>query len=433
MLKCGAAEYNITPKLGVFMPGSFSDRFAQSVYDDLYVRALVLDDGETVLALAILDTLYVSFAMTDYVRRLVKESTGIPEENVLVAGTHTHYSFSIDLATYRPEGEKLKDDLTRETAEKTASAIRMAYDRRRDARISFGRCEEHDISFIRRYFMKDGRVRMNPGMKNPDIVKPEGVIDPEVGILRIDEPDGTPIAVLSSFACHLCVAAKNGYSADYGGEISRVIKGALGQKVVSLFFAGCCGNINHIDYTGGHPYGADHHIKMGRILGYKILSQREKIAVSDEMKLAASVENITVKRRQPTEENMAYSRAVLARKAAGEAVSDKELSYANAYKFLSETPKLEETFGVQAMRIGDIGLAGMPGEIFVEAGLAIKEQSPFEKNFTIELANGCLGYVSTAEAQTHGGYETELSRYTFTPPETLGLMVDSAVRQLKKL
>ena len=130
---------------------------------------------------------------------------------------------------------------------------------------------------------------------------------------------------------------------------------------------------------------------------------------------------------------MAYSRAVLARKAAGEAVSDKELSYANAYKFLSETPKLEETFGVQAMRIGDIGLAGMPGEIFVEAGLAIKEQSPFEKNFTIELANGCLGYVSTAEAQTHGGYETELSRYTFTPPETLGLMVDSAVRQLKKL
>ena len=194
--------------------------------------------------------------------------------------------------------------------------------------------------------------------------------------------------------------------------------------VVSVFFAGCCGNINHVDFFSRTPY-VDHHIKMGRILGYKILSAREKISCTDDIRVAVSSEDITVDRRQPTEENIAYMNAIFAK----ENPTPKELSYANSYKFLSENPKMQETFEVQTLRVGDIGFTGLPGEIFVEAGFRIKAESPFKKNFVIELANGCLGYVSTPEAQEHGGYETELSRYTFTPPQTIWQMCESAVRQ----
>jgi len=429
MLKCGASDVNITPELGVHMPGGWTNRPAQYVYDELYTHAIVFEDDNMTIAFASVDTLYVSFAMVKAIREMVNEQTGIPKENILVAATHTHFSFEIDLATYKPEEEKFTAPQTVTCAKKIASAIVLAYKRRRDAVIGFGSCEEHDISFIRRFFMKTGGVRMNPPMMSPDLIKPEGVIDPEVGIIRVDTPEGEPIAVMSNFACHLCVASKDGYSADFGGEISNEIKRALGDNVVSVFFAGCCGNINHIDFTGGHPYGKDHHIKMGRILGYKILFQREKIKCTAEAALGVSSEDITVDRRQPTAENIAYMNEVFAKAEP----TPKELSYANSYKYLSENPKMQETFEVQTFKIGDIGFTGLPGEIFVECGFAVKEGSPFKNNFVIELANGCLGYVSTPEAQKNGGYETELSRYTFTPPETIGLMSDSAVKQLKQL
>jgi len=429
MLKCGAYDVNITPELGVHMPGGWDFRPAKYTYDDLYTHAIVFEDDNTTIAFASVDTLYVSDAMVKFIRETVNAEIGIPKENILVAATHTHFSFEIDLAVYKPEEERFTAPQTVTCAKKIVSAIVMAYKRRKDAVIGYGTTEEHDISFIRRFFMKTGGVQMNPPMMSPDLIKPEGVIDPEVGIIRVDTPDGKPIAVMSNFACHLCVASKDGYSADFGGEISNVIKGALGDDVVSVFFAGCCGNINHIDFFGNHPYGKDHHIKMGRILGYKILSQREKIRCTDDVTLAASQEFITVDRRQPTEENIAYMKEIFAK----ENPTSKEMTYAKAYEFLTAHPKMQETFEVQTLKIGDIAFSGLPGEIFVECGFAIKENSPFEKNFVIELANGCLGYVSTPEAQKNGGYETELSRYTYTPPETIGLMSESAVKQLKAI
>ena len=428
MLKCGAADVNITPELGVHMPGGWTNRPAKNVYDPLFTHAIVFDDGETTIAFASVDTLYVSFAMVKAIRERVNEYTGIPKENILVAATHTHYSFEIALDTYTPEEEKFTHVQTVRCAYKIADAITMAYMNRRDAVVGYGTCEEHDISFIRRFFMKTGGVRMNPPRMSPDIIEPEGKIDPEIGVIRVDTPDGQPIAVMSNFACHLCVAGKDGYSADFGGEISNVIKNVLGQNVVSVFFAGCCGNINHINFFDSTPY-KDHHIKMGRILAYKILSQREKIGCTDDVSVAASSEWITVDRRQPTEENVAYMNEVFAKADP----TPKELSYANSYKFLTENPKKQETFEVQTLKVGDIGFTGLPGEIFVEANFRIKAESPFEKNFVIELANGCLGYVSTPEAQEHGGYETELSRYTFTPPQTIWQMCESAVKQHKEI
>ncbi len=430
MLKCGAIDINITPELGVHMPGGWTNRPAMDVYDPLFVHAIVFDDGDTTLALASVDTLYVSFAMVKAIRERVNAKIGIPKENILVAATHTHFSFAIDLATYKPEEEKFTDKYTVECAQKIGDAIILAYKHREDAVIGTSTTEEKDISYIRRFFMTNGKVEMNPPMKSPDIVRPEGVIDPEVGVMRIDRPDGSPIAVMSNFACHLCVASKDGYSADFGGEISNVIKRTLGEKVVSVFFAGCCGNINHIDFLGKKvTTEPNHHIKMGRVLGYKILSEREKIFTSGDVKLASSEESITVKRRQPTEENLAYMREINAK----ENPTPKEQSYAVDYKFLSENYKESETFTVQTFKIGDVGFVGLPGEIFVECGFEIRADSPFGITFIAELANGCLGYVSTPEAQQNGGYETELSRYTYTPPETIGLMAKSAIKQLKEL
>ena len=90
--------------------------------------------------------------------------------------------------------------------------------------------------------------------------------------------------------------------------------------------------------------------------------------------------------------------------------------YARETVLLNEYPRVVETL-VQAIRIGDLGIAASPCETFVETGLAIKADSPLKPTFTIELANDYRGYLPTAEHHKLGGYETWRARSSFLEVE----------------
>jgi len=429
MLKCGASEIVITPELGVSIPGYFTGRPATGKKDDLYAHALVLNDEKTTIALISLDIIGMTEKMADAIRTRVNELTGIEKGNIMVAATHTHTGASVDFPLYYAEPDfKVSGMVTM----KAADAAKRAFDALVPAKIGFGSCEEYDVGFNRRFIMKDGSVRTNPGICNPDLKENAGPIDPEVGVIRIDNEDGSPLAVAVNFACHLDCVTGTEFCADYPGEMRRVLRTVLGDIPV-LFFNGCCGDINHIDFWGKHPYNrADHYKKMGRILAGDVIAVREKIYYTDSYELGAKSVRITGKRRQPTEEDIAASKAYLAEHTDGQKTADR--AYAEAYVELSENPILEQEYEVQTLKIGDIGISALPSETFVQIGLAIKEGSPFKHNFTVELANGCIGYVSTRLAQEQkGGYETKLSKYTYMGPDTAEQIVDNAVALLKQL
>ena len=133
----------------------------------------------------------------------------------------------------------------------------------------------------------------------------------------------------------------------------------------------------------------------------------QKIEFRDWVPLAAARRELVLGVRKPTEEQLAYVRQILAKPEDAKPYHIHERVYAQRALQLHESPD-EVSVPLQAFRIGDLGIAAIPFEVFTESGLAIKQKSPLKPTFTIELANGSYGYLPTPRQHALGGYETWL-------------------------
>ncbi len=443
MIKCGFKELVITPELGLNIPGYFDPRPADGIKDDLMARAFVIDDGKTRAAFVVVDLLGVYKGFCDKVRARASELTGIPKENIMVSATHSH------TGAPNHDGEPCMEQI----ALRTADAIYLADKNRSEAKIGCGVGSETGIAFNRRYLMKNGTYKTNPGMLNPNIVKSRGIIDPDVTVIRVDYPCGKPMGVVVNYAVHADVVTGTEYSADYIGELSRMIKKSLGEDVITVFMLGFCGDINHIDFTGKIDTTSPIRYKeMGRILAGDVIAVRERTATTDTTEIRALSEIVTLPRRQPTEEQLEWSRKVMSGENQREVVSlteknddaDVEFiaasdtqvvdrSYATDLLNLAANAKQTADVEVMTVGIGDIAVTSLPGEIFVEIGLQIKENSPFKYNLMCSLANDCHGYIGTKLAHEQGSYEVNLNAYTYLGGDAEEALVNKASELLKKL
>jgi len=439
MLKAGFSQVDMTPKLGLHIPGYFSVREADGVTDPLYARACAFDDGENVFAIVVLDLLYISTPSVEKIRRRTNELCGIPENCIMVACTHTHTGPPTD--RYAANAHSYEENTNR-IIDNAADALTMAYKNRVDAKLGFGNQNEYSVAFNRRYYMKDGSLRTNPGILNPNVDRAASPIDPEVGVLRVDDADGNPIGALVNFAVHADCVTGTKYCSDYIGELSRTLKKIYGEKFGVVFMNGCCGDINHYDVLGGTNLPAGkHHLRMGKILAGDALAIIERTLTSGEVKLKVGENSFKGTRRRPTQENFDWAEKVLA----SENPSNTDKSYANAYISMRDNPLSDPTVVLQAAHFeftepmkngvipGDVAICSMPGEIFVEIGLDLKAQSPCAHTMVCELANECYGYISTARGIEEGGYEARISRYTNMDKDTAALLVSTHVELLNRL
>jgi hypothetical protein len=431
MFKCGMSEIVITPKLGSPIPGSVGDRLASGTKDDLHAKSLVIETEDAVFAIVALDVIDVPRRLVESVRKRVFESTGIPAEHVMVSATHTHTGGpTIQTSFVNAVDESYLTWL----ADKAADAVIIAYSRRSEARIGWGRGREADIAFNRRFRMRDGSVRMNPGIGNPDIVESVGPIDPEVVVIRIDDESGNPIGVVTNYSCHACVVGGTEYSADYPGELSRTLKHVLGPSVVSLFLQGASGDINHIDVSSRLATSKPgHYAAMGKILAGEAMKVREKTVVADRLNVAIKPGYVPVRFRRPTDTQIAEARQVLQAVDGGAPVT--EVKFAKQILELStREPGGGTEAEIQVIALGDLAIVGVPAELFVEFGLEIKRGSPFPYTIVNQLTNGSVsGYVCTQEAYRQGGYETRLRTYSRLQEEAGDLFVEQAMRLLGEL
>ncbi|WJH33478.1 neutral/alkaline non-lysosomal ceramidase N-terminal domain-containing protein [Paenibacillus sp. CC-CFT747] len=404
MLKCGFSEVDITPPLGNPIPGYFENRISSGVKDALYAKACVVDADQNVIAFLVLDCIDLRRIDVERIRERVHAATGIEPEQTMVSATHTHTGPPAKPGFAGSVNETYMAWL----AEKAADAVVMAYQRREEAHVAVGVGAEGDIAFNRRYLMKDGTYRTNPGIRNPDIVRAIGPIDPDVMVIRIDDSFGNPIGVISSYACHADCVGGTEYSADYPGELSRCIKRELGQQTVSLFMLGACGNINHIDVTGKANSTPDRYLRMGRILAGEVLKVREKAGWTQAAQgpVATGQVRFHAPFRKPSPEELECAEAAARSETAGTI----ELAFAAQMRKLLDSEETGTEVEIQAIAIGDAAVVAMPAEIFVEFGLDIKERSPFPFTIVNELANGSAsGYVCTREAYEQGGYEPRIT------------------------
>ncbi|WP_146762411.1 neutral/alkaline non-lysosomal ceramidase N-terminal domain-containing protein [Paenibacillus contaminans] len=430
MLLCGMSELDITPPLDSSMPGYFIDRKSTGVIDRLYAKALVVEQDGSTVAFVVLDTVLVPREVVESIRERVGQQTDIPSKRVMVSATHTHTGPPVSTTTFLKADEAYLQWL----AIRAADAITLAYRSRRAARIGFGAGYEADIAFHRRFFMKDGTLLTNPGLRNPNVDRPAGPIDPQVGVVRIDDADGRPMGVVTNYAVHTDTVGGTEYCADFPGELSVVLKKALGEQTVSLFMMGASGNINHWDVFDGRPEAytdqSRHYLKMGRILAGEVLKTREKIRTSDEAKVVERSSIVTLRYRQPTQEQIETAHANLAnlpedhveRKFAGELLE--------AARRGEGTTEAE----IQTIAVGDLAIVGLPAEMFVEFGLQIKEDSPYGLTLINELCNGIVGtYVCTRESYRLGGYEPRITASNRLQEETGDLFVERALHQLDEM
>lgn len=441
MVKCGAAETVITPRLGTYIPGYFIERVADDILDDLYARAVVFDDGEKTAGIVVLDVMHVPAEVVRKIRGRISEY-GIDGANIMVAATHTHTGTAVSVTRTNDYCDIARQEDVDQICARAADAVYLAYRRRKEAKIGFGAETETEVSFNRRWWMKDGKVHTWPGISNPDSIAAAAGIDPEVGVVRIDDLEGKTIAVLINFANHPDTVTGCAYSGDYIGALCKKMHSVLGEQVISVFMNGCCGDITHIDYTGEHPVQKNHRFFIAERLADDVLRAYGKIHTEEMENIDACSQTVTIARRQFTEEEYKAAKReveeIMAQSSfrkptAGNKDRLKRLAYASSAVKLYENPILSKELEVQAIRVGDIAFSFMPGEILVEIGLELKKKSPFSKNFVVELANGNGGYIAPKKAISEGGYEVTRSMYVNLCEDAADIINETLLTLLNKI
>jgi hypothetical protein len=417
-------EIDITPPLGSTMPGYFDDRKATGIKDRLYAKSCVIESEGNCLALLVLDTLFVHPYVTDEVRRRVQESVGIAGAAIMIAATHTHTGGPVFTTTFLSADQGYLELL----AERATEAIITAYHARKEARIGYGMGQEGDIAFNRRFWMKDGSLRTNPGVGNPDIHKVEGPIDRDVLVVRIDDANGNPIGIISNYTCHTDTVGGTEFCADFPGQLSAVLKKTYGESMVSLFFMGASGNINHVDVTGRWPRSSDTYKIMGRILAGEVIRVREKIRTETDLQIEVDQQMFMMDYRLPLAEDIAAARLCLENPSA----TQNDLAFA-AELLNSLHCEPQAHVEVQAFKLGQMAFVGVPAELFVEFGLQIKEQSSSPFTMINELCSGhVVGYICPQEAIDHGGYEPRITSNSRIPGDMGNRIVESALSMVNK-
>lgn len=443
MLQAGTGISTITPPLGCVLSGSFEERFARTVQDDLHVRTLVLEHASVRLALVLCDVICLGGGAVQQAKKLIEQRSGIPASHVMISCTHTHTApATVPLLIADPDPAYIDWLVVR-----IADAVEIACQNLGPARIASGATDVGNVCFNRRFHMKDGTVVFNPGIRNPDIVNVAGPVDPQVTAMIVERPDGTPVALWANLSLHY-VGTDDPYavSADYYGQYADFLARTLGESCVGMLTNGTSGNINNVDVSGatGEQSTGARAAQVAGAVAAGAISATWMAPFDDAPVLDARLIPFEVTRRPITGEDIELARTILdgtdnlATEAlpqfsfvTGQPIPAYQLrAYAREVLELADMPE-STTTSLQILRIGDIALVGLPGEIFVELGLAIKSASPYARTAVVSLANDYVGYVPTIEAFSQGAYETWAARSAWPAPGTGEAMVDTVLQHLR--
>ena len=434
-LRAGAATSNITPPLGELIVGNWTSPPATHVHDELHARCLVLDDGTTRIAIVLADNVGIPRRVLDEAKRLTHARSGLAVDRVLIASTHTHSATTARGAdgTERYTDTQPLDHYQTFLAGRIADGIQRAINNLEPARIGWGSGSLPQQVFNRRWFMKPGpqlsnpfggtdQVRMNPPVASPDLLKPAGPTDPEIGFLSVQSVTGRPIALLANYSLHYVGGVPEGHiSADYFGVFANVLaamvrakpeapeKEYVARPFVAMLSNGTSGDVNNIDVRGGQKRLPEY-VRMELVanqVAAEVFRAMQGIEYRDAVPLRMIQREVTLETRRPDAKLVEWARGVLARPENAPMSHPRERTYAErTLRMVGMPPRIDVP--LQALRIGDLAIVSIPFEAFVDIGLELKAESPFPDTFAVSIANGSYGYLPTAAHHELGGYETWL-------------------------
>ena len=466
--RVGFARKDITPPLGVYMPGYYQDRRATAILDPLQINMVAFSDGKTTALVAQFDTEALSDATADLMRDAITKATGVPRDAILLHASHTHdggqLSATVDAATSTSREEDAKgpngkfggpdrvylDFAVSRAADAATEAVRDL----KPARLAIGRARAERISFGRRYLMKDGSVKTNPGTNNPDIVKPVGTADDEVQVVRIDRDGGKPVAILN-FQTHPDVIGGTTISADWPGLTRTVFEAATFGETLCVVLNGTEGDVNHCNLMprpgelnglkrdfDAVDRGYDHAKHMANVLAaaaLRVWLKCESVPAGDVRFATADVKVPAQKNDVDPKKDLAWAKDVWALHAKSE--KDGVVATAKDYvtvkygwtgmELTTEVARAGRILNmakhddfhhipIWGVAIGSsLSFGAFPGEPFNDIGVAVKAKTPFRMTLLSCLTNGSRGYFPFSDSYKQGGYESATSPFGPTVADDL--------------
>ncbi|MCX7424659.1 MAG: hypothetical protein NTW96_03375 [Planctomycetia bacterium] len=438
VFRAGAHAVDITPDwFPVAVNGGFQPQYATSANDPLHARCLVLDDSSGPLAIVQIDSCVVGQPLMDKIKQLAHEKTGIPVERMLMATTHTHSAPAVQGALGTDPDEKYVAFLPGRVAE----GVRLAQANLAPAKIGWAIGQLPEVAQSRRWIArpdkmmvdpfgeKTTRATMHPGYRNPDYEEPSGPMDPSVSVVAVQSPDGKPIALWAAYSIHYVGSPI--LSADYYGVFAEKIAEMVGpgdpaRPFVGILSNGTSGDAYINDYSG-EPRTQDR-FSIAEAVAKVAHQAYRSMTMHDWAPLAMAQRSIELPTRKP---RLDWAKGVLAE------LGDKPHTtlthwYAREQVFLDKLPPAREV-KLQALRIGELGIAAIPAEVFAISGLKIRRRSPLQPTFTVSLANGWVGYLPPPEQMAMGGYTTWLARSSCLLGDAEPKIVEAALALLDEV
>ena len=444
----GFARAEITPETGTPLSGYYIRRVSDGVLDPLYARCLALSDGKSRALVYSVDNVHLVDAASAEIRSEISRRTGVPFEAVFLACTHTHTGPVSHVPQKGvPHWETVKAEdvpyIKRSNALIAARCAEAGVEALSDlspAEILAGRGEAKGISFVRRFLMKDGTVRTNPGVNNPDIARALGEPDEQLQLVRFARKGKKEIALVN-FQCHPDTIGGTKFSADWPGLSCTYLEGAMRGNVDAIFINGAQGDTNHVRVkvdpgeTAPHRYEMAHH--MARVVAGAALSAWGTCAPVEAGALSARNVKVKVRPNRGTAADAELARRhVLLHESGRDAeIPGKGMEHtanvAAAYRILEveEMPE-EPELSISVVTVGkSLAICGFPGEPFTWMGTELKRRSPFAVTIPACCVNGMRDYFPVESAYTKGGYENATSRYAAGTAESL---VEAMLKELSR-
>ena len=425
-LQAGFARVNVTPMLGIHVAGYYKERIAEGILDELEINALALRCAGTTLIILSMDVCETGTDVCLRFRKHVEEATGIPASNVFIHSTHTHTGPVME--PYGDEEPLLAEYLQFVDHRMTEAAV-MALQDLKPARLGFGIGRAPGIAFVRRYVMKDGSVRTNPGVNNPDVVRPVGEPDERVNVLRFDQEGGKSL-VLVNFGDHPDTVGGSKISADWPGFLRKRVEKAL-DNTRCIFLNGAQGDVNHVNVfpKGGDlndmfmdfddvSRGYGHARHMGNVVAGAVLQVYDKVEWTDVSELHALSRTFMVPSNMPDPSELPLAHQYNDLHNAGK---DDEIPFrgmmlttvvAGAARMVAlEHGPASFSMTLSGLTVGPIAFVGIPGEPFTGIGRGLKAAEGWTLVLPVCLTNGSEGYFPMMDCYEEGGYETSGSRF----------------------
>ncbi len=444
-MKTGFSKICINPPYGAPIVGYYEERLTKGMLDDIFVRSVAFDDGEQKAVVIAIDICLISSEYYDRMKTAISDACEIDKDAIFITCSHTHTGPLV--------GKDIAGDTTSDPAYDAFlincvrdSAIYALADLK-ETTIESAEGQAKNISFCRRYRMKDGSVATNPGVNNKDIDHALATPNETVKLVKLVRDGGNDIFMVN-FGTHPDSVGGDYISADYMGFVCDIVERAV-PNTNCIFLLGAQGDVNHVNVapTKGEsaiseidfdsvPRSIRHAEHMGRVIAGAVLSVCSITEKLDDGKIAFASKRVDLPANQEND-RLDEARHIWALHEAGrdDELPFKEMALTTAVAEAKRIISLENgpdsfPYYLSALKVGSLAFAGIGGEPFTEIGNRICAASPFAATVLCALTNTYGGYVPTTVAYSEGGYEARSSQFA---PGSDDIVVNGMNELLKSL